>query len=803
MGIGGRQSACLCIARGGRTTHIRLFRYALLASVAFGISACSESQTGSPTQPSAASATATSRAPQPLTAGPKEPEVANPTVAVPTPRTQIISGSGVLIGSTPTQGAAATPQGDITLSFVNADVREVLPRVLGDILHLNYAVDPKVQGTITVQTSRPIRQQDVLPVLQETLRASGLALVEANGVYRVTTSDEAAHTGTAAVTVGARPPGAPVTAGINVQIIPLKYASAPDLQRALQPFLPKDAVLQADTTRNLLMLSGATADLSTVTDMVRAFDVDWIAGMSYGIVPLQTAAPKTVADELTTIFGPKGSVPLPGMLSFAPLDRMNAILVVSPQRSYIEQARMWIERLDRGETENRPRIFEYHVQNSRAADLARVLTRLFASGQVSTVQPQTAPGTNATTLGSGFTGVPGAGGSLGGAGGGAGLPPSLGAGLTTSSNQGTGMLGASGLGGGNAAARPGAPSDQSAAENEGGGAGGPSGGGGAESGAGTGGQALQGLELPPMRIVADEKNNSLVVYARPRDYRVLEDALRRIDVAPLEVLIEATIAEVSLGNDLQYGLQYFFHQHENQFTFRNPNPASSSNPVLQVMSGINPMFPGFNYILGSTNANVVVNLLSSITNVHVISSPQLLVLDHQSASLLVGNAVPIPTAQIQSQITQGAPIVNTVQYVDTGVILHVTPRVNAGGLVTLEVGQEVSAVSTTASAQTAAFGPTITERRIQSSVTVQDGETIALGGLIQDTNSVTKGGLPLLSDIPVIGSVFGTTDRSVQRTELLVLLSPHVVHNTFDARAVTEELRNRLHSLSSDSAPIR
>jgi general secretion pathway protein D len=306
-----------------------------------------------------------------------------------------------------------------------------------------------------------------------------------------------------------------------------------------------------------------------------------------------------------------------------------------------------------------------------------------------------------------------------------------------------------------------------------------------------------------MRIVADEKNNSLVIYARPRDYRVLEEALKRIDVAPLEVLIEATIAEVSLGNDLQYGLQYFFHQHENQFTFRNPNPASSSLPITQIMSGINPMFPGFNYILGSTNANVVLNLLSSITNVHVISSPQLLVLDHQSASLLVGNAVPIPTAQIQSQITQGAPIVNTVQYVDTGVILHVTPRVNASGLVTLEVGQEVSAVSTTANAQTATFGPTITERRIQSSVTVQDGETVALGGLIQDTNSVTKGGLPLLSDIPVIGAVFGTTDRSVQRTELLVLLAPHVVHNTLDARAVTDELRSRLHSLAGDSAPAR
>jgi general secretion pathway protein D len=246
---------------------------------------------------------------------------------------------------------------------------------------------------------------------------------------------------------------------------------------------------------------------------------------------------------------------------------------------------------------------------------------------------------------------------------------------------------------------------------------------------------------------------------------------------------------VTLGNDLQYGLQYFFHQHENQFIF-----GGTATPILS--APIAGVFPGFNYILGSTNANVVLNLLSGITNVHVISSPELLVLDHQSASLLVGDAVPIPTAQIQSTVTAGAPIVNTVQYVDTGVILKVTPRVNANGLITLEVGQEVSAVANNA-ATTSSLGPTITERRLQSSVTVQDGETVALGGLIQDTNSLTKNGLPLLSAIPVIGAAFGTTDHNVQRTELLVLLSPKIVHNAADARAATDELRSRLHSLQS------
>jgi general secretion pathway protein D len=261
---------------------------------------------------------------------------------------------------------------------------------------------------------------------------------------------------------------------------------------------------------------------------------------------------------------------------------------------------------------------------------------------------------------------------------------------------------------------------------------------------------------------------------------------------PLEVLIEATIAEVSLGNDLQYGLQYFFHQHENQFIF-----GGTPTPISAAASAIAGTFPGFNFVVGSANATVVLNLLSAITNVHVISSPQLLVLDHQSASLLVGAAVPIPTAQIQSTITSGAPIVNTVQYVDTGVILKVTPLVNANGQVTLDVGQEVSEVAapSTQTTATASLGPTITERRLQSSVTVQDGETVALGGLIQDTNSRTKNGIPLLSDIPVIGAVFGTTDHNVQRTELLVLLSPKIIHNAADARAATEELRSRLHTL--------
>jgi len=721
--------------------------------------------------------------PEPVTpskaAGETAPEVANPPQPTPAPPAQILSGNGVFM-ETPRAGTApapgATEAGDITLNFVNADVREVLPRVLGDVLHLNYVIDPKVQATITVQTSRPLRQQDVLPVLQEVLRASGLTLVASDGIYRLVASEDAPRSGSLPIVVGRAPSNNPAQP-YNIQIIPLRYVSATEIQHTIEPFMPKGATMQIDPTRNLLIISGTGVDLTTVTDMVRIFDVDWIAGMSFGIVPLQTASPKSVADQLAAIFGPKGTVPLPGMLSFAPLERMNAILVVSPQRAYVEQARLWIERLDRGENDNQPRIYQYHVQNSRAQDLAKVLTALLQSGQVSTVQAQTAPGSSLLTLGS--TGA----GSYGG--------PSLASGA---GGMATALPGAGGAG------SPGGPSGLGASLNSSSGLTTPNTGSesntaGTDNTANAGStgatqNAPGGIQMPAVRIVADEKNNNIVIYARAGEFRMIEDALQKLDVVPLQVLIEATIAEVTLSNDLQYGLQYFFHAHENSFIF-----GSTTTPIT--MPPIAGTFPGFNYILGSANANVVLNLLSAITDVHVVSAPELLVLDHQTASLLVGDEIPIPTAQIQSTITTGAPIVNTVQYVDTGVILKVSPRINANGLITLDIAQEVSDVanpSTTASS-TNSLGPTIEQRRIQSEITVEDGETVALGGLIRDQTSLTKNGLPLLSDVPVVGALFRSTDRSIGRTELLVLLSPKVLHNASDARAATSELRNRLQSL--------
>jgi len=283
--------------------------------------------------------------------------------------------------------------------------------------------------------------------------------------------------------------------------------------------------------------------------------------------------------------------------------------------------------------------------------------------------------------------------------------------------------------------------------------------------------------------VPDIRNNAVVVSATPEEYRQIESALRQLDVTPLQVLIEATIAEVTLTDELRYGLQWFFHAGDSNFTF---SPLASG--------AVAPIFPGFNYALTSSNAQVILNALTQITDVKVISSPQLMVLNNETARLQVGDQVPIATQEVQSIVDSDAPIVNSIEYRDTGVILNVSPRVNSGGLVVLDIVQEVSDVVPTTTSDL--NSPTIQQRRVKSTVAVQSGESVALGGLIRDSNSKGVTGLPVLSEIPVLGNLFKTTDNTQRRTELLILLTPRVVANRKDAREITEELRSRVRALA-------
>ena len=283
-----------------------------------------------------------------------------------------------------------------------------------------------------------------------------------------------------------------------------------------------------------------------------------------------------------------------------------------------------------------------------------------------------------------------------------------------------------------------------------------------------------------IRITPDEINNALVILAGPSEYGLIESALRELDIVPLQVFIEAAVAEVTLTNDLKYGLQYFFQQRRSQAF------------LTETTAAIVPNLPGFAYTYSilPSSIKVVLSLLESITHIEVLSSPQLMVLNNQTATLTVGDQVPIATSQAVSVIAPGAPIVNSIQFKETGIILKITPRVNQGGMIMMDIAQEVSDVGATTSSTL--NSPTIRERKITTTIAAENGATVALGGLIKDSRTNTKDGIPILQDIPVLGALFRSTEVKVERTELLILITPRVVESTQRAVAVTEELRRKL-----------
>ncbi|MBK8175518.1 MAG: type II secretion system secretin GspD [Rhodospirillales bacterium] len=630
-----------------------------------------------------------------------------------------------------------TPDGEVTLNFVDADLREVVKAILGDTLGANYVIDPQVQGTVTLQTSQPVPGPALISVLESILQVNNATLVQTDGLYKIVPAD-----------IGPKGNGhlrstlAPATQapGAQVVVVPLKHISATEVEKLLAPFAPPGGVLRVDPRRNLVVLGGSRADVASMLDVIDTFDVDWLAGMSFGLFALHSTTAKTMVDELGNVFGDQTEGPLAGVVRFVPIERLNAVLVISPRSLYVDRAQSWIERLDVGESET-PRIYVYYCENSRAEDIAAVLSQVFGqqtSGASTRPQAQLAPGLSPVTLQGQTGGQPDA--------------PAANA-LSSVATQRSGN---------NSAISGGGSSNVVAGGND------------------------------DIKIIADKVKNALVILAKPSDYRTVETALHKLDIIPLQVLIEATILEVTLNDTLQYGVEWFFKYGSNKIALSQSNSPRISSIGSDIAASI---FPGFSYVLSpGDSVKAVVNALDQVSDLNVLSSPQVFVLDNQTATLTVGQEVPIQTRSQQSTVTDTANIVNSIEYKDTGVILNVTPRVNAGGLVTMEISQEVSNVSNEASAG-GIDSPTINQRKVETTVAVQGGETVALGGLITDRRENTSSGIPWLSRLPWIGWLFGTKSETAGRTELLVLITPQVVGGAEQARQVTRELRSRLRSI--------
>ena len=664
----------------------------------------------------------------------------------------------------PAPGVATDQNGEVTLNFVDTDIREIVRAVLGTTLKVNYTIDPAVHGTGSIETPSPLPRAALIGTLETLLNENGAALVVRNGIYNVVPLPAGA--------LGNLASGGNA-AGAGAEVVPLRYASAKDLAKTLEPYVGPGGKIVADPADNAVLISGDANVRQTLIGLVHAFDIDILAGRSFALFPAGDDDPTKLAGELEKVLQAQREGALSGIVQVLPMERVNAVLVVSAQPRYIDTAERFFRLAQRVE-ENTARTWHvYYVQNGQSSDLEALLQRAFTPGNVSPTPPppgSTAPGATPAALGFGNPsgGTPTIGGALGGLG-------------TTGATSGTGTAGGAGAGGaaaggglgsGLAATAPSSAAAETPATEP--------------LSAETGGPSAN---LNRMRIIANRTNNALLIYATPAEYSVIEGMLRKIDIVPLQVLIEATIAEVDLNDQLQYGTQFFFKTDHMAETLG----PSNLNTELGPFPGIGALnYPSTSpYFILSKAPNFALAALAQITKVRVLSAPEIMVLDNQPARLQVGQQVPVLTGTAQSTLAAGAPVVNSVDYHETGVIMQVTPRVNTGGLVALDIAQEVSSVAQAAT-NTVAGSPTFNDQVFRTRVVVQDGQTVGMAGLITDNAAQGNQGLPFLKDIPVLGTLFSTQSKSRMRTELLVLITPHVIRDQRDARALTEDLRTQL-----------
>lgn len=605
---------------------------------------------------------------------------------------------------------ARSGRGNIVVKLVDVPTADAVQQILGDTLGLNYVIEGEASGSVTIQTARPVDQRSLLQMLAGALASNNLVLINEGGFYRVAPADAAA-TASRIVSYGANPTDLRV--GPGVQVVPLRHISAVEMEKILRPIASEGAIARVDTARNLLILKEDARNLVSMLEMVDLFDVDYMAGMSFAVLPVKNTSASLLVGELEQLFGAASGSPMAGVVRFIPIERLNSVLAISAQPHHLDQVQAWMRQLDRTGSMADQSFHVIPLQNRPAREVAELLQKSLtpadsaAEAKLSAVNPALTPViTDSTAPGASVPAVE----------------------VTV--------------------------------------------------------PAISSPSSKPARILADEANNSLVILASAEEYQLLQQVIALLDVTPNQVMLEATIAEVTLNDDLAFGITWFLQDGEFDLSFSDlDNGAVAST------------FPGFSVLVDGADGRAALNAVASVTDVKVLSSPSLMVLDNRTATLQVGDQVPVVTQTAVSTIDPDAPIVNSVELRDTGVILKVTPRVNEGGRVMLDIEQEVSDVVETRTS--GIDSPTIQQRKIKTSVAVDNGETIALGGLIRDkvTDGETK--VPLLGDIPAIGELFRSTTQRNERTELVVLITPRVVGGADDARRITQELTDRMRGVGA------
>jgi general secretion pathway protein D len=633
--------------------------------------------------------------------------------------------------TTPHRRGKSAGEGAYSLNFDEADLGEVAKVVLSDILGLNYVLSPKVAGKVTLQTTEPLAKDELIPTLEMLLRMNNAVLIRDANIYHIEPASEAMYSS------GFSAPSGAGKTGFQVRVIPVRNVPVQDIADVIKPLVQEKTILNVDASRNILIASGTPDEVGRVMDMVSTFDINTLRGRSFGLFPLAHVEPETLIKELEEIFYKKGKEGDGGneFFRFIPVERLNAVMAITHQASYLRDIENWVSRLDKANTASGGGVNVYRVQNVDAEELAATLNEIFTGAARKERPAKVAPGQNAAEV---------------------------------SNKQASDK-------------QPRKPST------------------------GTGSTQTGDAEVAnvgEVKIISDVANNSVVVVSTPQEYEVILPIIKQLDVLPLQVLIDASVVSVRLTDNLQYGIEWFLSQGDTAIgsNLGGQGGLSGVNLGNLAVAGAQAFGTGgLSLVQNSSDIKAVLHAEASKGNVNVISSPSLMVLNNQQAKINVGQQVPISTGTSSIPLAGGAVAPsfaqsNTIQYKDTGVTLEVTPRVNANGMVIMEIKQIVSSVvnvPATASA-TQQQTPTIDKKEIESSVAVRDGESIVLGGLIDEQDTENRDGVPFLHDLPLIGPLFGNTSHDKTKNELVVLITPRVVKSKQDSRLISDEFKRKL-----------
>jgi len=615
--------------------------------------------------------------------------------------------------------------GKFSINIDGADLAQAAKLILGETLGLNYVVDPRIQGTITLASSRPLSSREILDAFEAALRFNGAVLVRTEGLIKVMASQEMIDGEMGAADLGTA--GGAASPGYGVSVVPLRYIGVTNMLELLDSFIARSGTVRASNAGSMILLRGTAAERQSLVDVVLSFDVDWMKSQSAAIAMLANSTPDDMVTQLEAVFVDDTAAAGANKARFIPLDRLNGIVIIANRAEKVRRALAWVGRLDRSST-NETGYYVYAVQNGSAVEFAKILNSTFleksgAASTISEVAPDQGKAEGSTTS------------------------------TQPQDQQGTD----SGQGQGNESGKTDNQQTTTTPEST--------------------TASIPETDLSSgIRITPNIANNTLVIRATPREYRKILAMLRRIDSPAIQVLINATIAEVALTDKLRYGVQAYFKSGDVSGGVFNGNSL-----VLK------PSFPGLNFILGNTNdPRLVLDALSAVTKVRIVSSPSVLVLENESATIKVGDQVSIFTGETVGQTTT-----RTFEYRDTGVILKVKPRVSSSGMVTMQISQELSSVVPNTSSEDSP-NPTISQRTVDSTVSVPTTQTVVLGGLISGQESREKNGVPGINKIPILGDLIGKTDKSAKRNELIIFITPQIVQDAGDASTVSQELRAKM-----------